>query len=312
MTPTTDLIRIRRSGYPGTCATCLTRYEVGSDILWNRTTRVTFHADEALCERLHAVKAAERIVAPDPVFDAMCDDDREMALMEMRADREQSAREGDWMNGLDAMTDAAMDLAAIEREEEMEGEHRMNCNDKDCLDRGCLDRGRVRANWPNPNDHDAWAREDEIWAEYEAIQDRIDRAFREEYPRWRRLRNVRTLSRGVYSVNGVNLKITPNPRDPQGFKFAIAEEDGGLGRVTGNGMVYTWDPINDHDERVKAALAALDTLLNSERPGEYGKVHAQATASCYRCGEALVDKEKNPYYPYLGPVCGKKISKGER
>lgn len=230
----------------------------------------------------------------------MNDDDRFMTLMEQDADREQSIREGVWEDVMEWSGDAGADLAAVERdrEEEYRGEHRMNCSDPSCLDRDDSDR------------------EAQITREYEELQDRIE-ANLEEYHRQVRLRNVRTLSRGGYRVelsgrrdtDPVNLYITPNDRDPEGFKFGVAGEYGTLGRVTGRGQVYLW-PNVDNTERVRRVMLAMDVLLGAEIPGKYGKAYSRAMGICYRCGLPL--SKEDSIDRMTGPVCAKKIASGER
>lgn len=188
-------------------------------------------------------------------------------------------------------------IDACERAAEFEGEHAMNCDDPDCLSRD--------------------AREAEVTAEYEALQDRIDDCL-EEYHRQVRERNVRTLSRGVYRVelsgrrdtDPVNLRIEPNKRDPEGLRFGVLEDHDSMGRVTASGRVYLWPGWDANDEHVKRARKALDVLLGSETPGSYGKAYARHAGVCYRCN-ALLTKEDS-IDRMTGPVCARKIEAGER
>lgn len=157
----------------------------------------------------------------------------------------------------------------------------------------------------------------EVTMAYETLLDRIDDCLI-EYHRQVRERNVRTLSRGTYRVelsgrrdtNPVNLDITPNARDPQGFRFQIHEDADGLGRVTGHGTVHLWPSVDGNDPRVKKALMALDVLLGAETPGRYGKAYARVAGRCYRCHLKLTKEDSIDRM--MGPVCARKAAAGER
>jgi hypothetical protein len=112
-----------------------------------------------------------------------------------------------------------------------------------------------------------------------------------------------------YGVDVVNVEVVPNAK----YNNAkIGEFRGeGVGRIDRDGQIRYWPNVDQDSPRVKAVVAAVEILLGTADPIEYAKAYATEASECMRCGDDLVDDQKNPYYPLLGPVCGRKFSKGE-
>jgi len=146
---------------------------------------------------------------------------------------------------------------------------------------------------------------DALLAEYEATR----RAAAVETLVTRKLVYRVHLTDGArYGSDVVNVEIVPNAK----YNNAkIGEFRGqGVGRIDRDGKIRFWQDVDSNDQRVRAVVAAVEILLGTADPIELARAYAIEAHECMRCGDTLVD-DGNPYYPYLGPVCGKKFNKGE-
>lgn len=174
---------------------------------------------------------------------------------------------------------------------EMAGEHRMNCDDAACLG----------------NDDDA---ADALLDEYNSSRQESARAAALGQFMARKLiyRVSLTGEAKKYGVDVVNVQVVPNAKYAN-VKFG--EFRGvGVGRVEKNGQIRFWNDVDQSDARVQAVVAAVNILMNAADPVEFAKAYATESHECARCGDDLVD-DGNPYYPFFGPVCGRKFGKGE-
>jgi hypothetical protein len=112
-----------------------------------------------------------------------------------------------------------------------------------------------------------------------------------------------------YGTDVVDVEIIPNAKY---HNATIGELRGyGVGRIDRDGQIRYWPNVNPDDARVQAVVAAVEIMLGTADPIAYAKAYATEASECMRCGDTLTDDQNNPYYPLLGPVCGKKFAKGE-
>lgn len=112
-----------------------------------------------------------------------------------------------------------------------------------------------------------------------------------------------------YGVDFVNVEVVPNAQY-QNAKFGEFRGEG-VGRIQKDGEIRYWPSVDPTAQRTQAVVAAVNVLLETADPIALAKAYAIEAQECARCGDSLLDDQNNPYFPYFGPVCGRKFGKGE-
>lgn len=164
---------------------------------------------------------------------------------------------------------------------------------------------------------------DALLDEYDAITaDEMEAVLTEQYEASRRAANVQTLlaRKLIYRVkldgdeskrygeDIINIQIVPNAR--YGNAKISEFKAGSIGTINPGGKIRYWNDVDPNAANTKLIIAALDVLLAAAEPEAMAKAYAIEAQECARCGDTLVD-DGNPYFPYFGPVCGKKFAAGE-
>jgi hypothetical protein len=305
------------SKYNGTCVSCRQSFPAGTQILWSKAAGAK-HVQCPVVEE----RAAAKVSAQDAEIEALAleaelagdDDEAVLAAMDALADRVGT------MNDNAAQADAeiadeADELltryhAAIDAQlEETRREHGAG---------GTMGHDELAEVWNRQakrrlNSPSGGKTEEQIASEADALLDAYEaerRASALQTIVTRKLvyRVNLTGEATRYGVDLVNVQIVPSAQ----YKNAKIGEFRGIavGLLRQDGTIRYWNDVNPDDARVKAVVAAVDVLLETADPITMAQAYALEAKECARCGDALVD-DGNPFYPFFGPVCGRKFGKGE-
>lgn len=248
---------VARNDWPCKFAGCGDRTVVaGKTVIVKRDGRWGHEACPKATTWATAPAAAARIQAEQ--------DDREMAELEMAADRAEAVRAAQ----AEIARDAALSQVATA----------ISCGEHAEVTEALV--GFEQAEVEIADAADA------LLAEYEAAQQS------------RRAANLKNLQVGTYRVEfsgrrntePLNLKVTKDKVDGA-FRFKKKESWEGAGRVFADGRIQLWTNTNLTREEQERVREALEILLAADRLGKYGEAYARESGACFRCGRTLTDED---------------------